>query len=64
MDGRIRNNVRPGRSVLIVLKRDQQSGKLTPGIVKDVLTSAENHPRGIKVRLADGQIGRVQQIIF
>jgi uncharacterized repeat protein (TIGR03833 family) len=62
MDGKNRANIKPGIKVLIVLKKDQRSGKLTEGIVKDLLTSAPVHHRGIKVRLEDGQIGRVQQI--
>jgi uncharacterized repeat protein (TIGR03833 family) len=63
MDGTIRANIKPGMLVLIVLKKDQRSGTLTEGIVKDLLTSAPKHHRGIKVRLQDGQIGRVQQIV-
>lgn len=59
----IRNNVFPGARVAIVLKRDQPTGKLTYGIVKDILTNSGYHPRGIKVRLEDGKIGRVQSII-
>jgi uncharacterized repeat protein (TIGR03833 family) len=47
----------------IVLKQDQRTGKRTRGIVKDLLTSSPTHPHGIKVRLADGQVGRVQEII-
>ena len=49
--------------MLIVLKKDQSTGKLTRGIVKDVLTSSPKHPHGIKVRLTDGQVGRVKEII-
>lgn len=63
MEGTIRANIKPGMQVLIVLKKDQRTGALTEGIVKDLLTSAPKHHRGIKVRLQDGQIGRVQQII-
>jgi uncharacterized repeat protein (TIGR03833 family) len=63
MDGRIRADIKKGSLVNIVLKKDQQTGKLTEGIVKDILTSAPKHHRGIKVRLEDGQIGRVQEII-
>ncbi len=63
MDGTIRANIKPGMLVLIVLKKDQRSGTLTEGIVKDLLTSAPKHHRGIKVRLQDGQIGRVQEIL-
>jgi uncharacterized repeat protein (TIGR03833 family) len=63
MDGTIRSNIKPGIVVNIVLKKDQRTGILTEGIVKDILTSAPKHHRGIKVRLEDGQIGRVQEII-
>ena len=49
--------------MLIVLKQDQRSGKLTRGIVKDILTKSPNHPHGIKVRLQDGQVGRVKEIV-
>jgi uncharacterized repeat protein (TIGR03833 family) len=63
MDGTIRTNIKRGDLVLIVLKKDQRTGDLTEGIVKDILTSAPKHHRGIKVRLEDGQIGRVQEII-
>jgi uncharacterized repeat protein (TIGR03833 family) len=62
MNGTERVNVRSGVKVSIVLKADQRSGKLTEGIVKDILTKSSNHPHGIKVRLADGQIGRVKEI--
>lgn len=62
MDGQYRKDIYPGLSVAIILKKDQRSGKLTYGIVKDLLTSAAYHSRGIKVRLEDGQIGRVAQI--
>ena len=63
MDGTIRANIKRGDLVLIVLKKDQRTGDLTEGIVKDILTSAPKHHRGIKVRLEDGQIGRVQEVI-
>ena len=63
MNGTIRSNVKPGLSVRIVLKQDQRSGKLTEGVVKDLLTSAPSHPHGIKVRLEDGQVGRVKEIL-
>ena len=63
MDGRIRADIRKGSHVMIVLKKDQKTGELTEGYVKDILTSAPKHHRGIKVRLEDGQIGRVQQIL-
>jgi uncharacterized repeat protein (TIGR03833 family) len=61
-DGQIRKDIQPGMLVAIVLKQDQHSGKLTRGIVRDILTKSANHPHGIKVRLTDGQVGRVQQI--
>ncbi len=63
MDGTIRADIKPGMLVNIILKKDQRTGKLTEGVVKDLLTSAPKHHRGIKVRLEDGQIGRVQEII-
>lgn len=62
-NGMNRSDVPPGTSVDIVLKADQRTGKLTSGVVKDILTNSPKHPRGIKVRLQDGQIGRVQRII-
>ena len=62
-DGRIRSNIAKGVEVLIVQKRDQRTGRLTRGIVKDILTRSEEHPRGIKVRLEGGKIGRVQEIV-
>lgn len=63
MDGTIRTNIKPGMTVLIVLKQDQRTGKLTKGIVKDILTKSPSHPHGIKVRLMDGQVGRVKEIV-
>jgi uncharacterized repeat protein (TIGR03833 family) len=63
MNGQIRSNIKSGMTVLIVLKQDQRTGKLTKGIVKDILTKSPNHPHGIKVRLADGQVGRVKEIV-
>jgi uncharacterized repeat protein (TIGR03833 family) len=63
MDGTVRINIKPGALVNIVLKKDQRTGILTKGIVKRLLTSAPKHPRGIKVMLDDGQVGRVQEII-
>jgi uncharacterized repeat protein (TIGR03833 family) len=62
-DGRVRGNIARGVEVLVVLKRDQRTGKLTRGKVKDILTRSKNHLRGIKVRLEDGRIGRVQEIV-
>lgn len=58
-----RENIKQGLKVLIVLKKDQKNGTLTEGIVKDILTKVPKHHRGIKVRLENGQIGRVQQIL-
>jgi uncharacterized repeat protein (TIGR03833 family) len=58
-----RMTIKPGDVVMIVLKQDQRSGKLTKGVVKDILTRSPNHPHGIKVRLEDGQVGRVKQIV-
>lgn len=63
MDGQERKHIRPGLRVAIIRKQDQRTGKRTIGVVKDILTSAPRHTRGIKVRLEDGQIGRVQEII-
>jgi len=63
MNGQIRSQIKSGMTVLIVLKQDQRTGKLTQGIVKDILTKSPNHPHGIKVRLTNGQVGRVKQII-
>ena len=63
MDGRQRSHIHPGDTVDIVLKADQRSGRLTRGTVKDILTRSSNHPHGIKVRLADGQVGRVKQVV-
>jgi len=63
MDGTKRSSIRPGIRVSIVLKKDQRSGKLTEGIVQDILTSSPTHPHGIKVRLQNGDVGRVKEII-
>jgi len=62
-NGQKRSDIRPGLQVDIVLKKDQPTGKLTRGLVKDILTNSATHPHGIKVRLQDGQVGRVQWII-
>jgi len=62
MDGKKRINIKQGLEVNIVLKQDQRSGKLTKGIVKDILTNSPTHPHGIKVRLTSGDVGRVQEI--
>jgi uncharacterized repeat protein (TIGR03833 family) len=61
-DGTIRKHIKPGLKVAVVLKQDQRTNKLTHGVVKDILTNSAQHPRGIKVRLQDGQVGRVQVI--
>lgn len=63
MNGQKRSNIAPGLEVDIVLKQDQRTGKLTRGIIKDILTNSPSHPHGIKVRLRDGQVGRVQNIV-
>ena len=63
MNGQNRSDIYPGLEVDIILKKDQRSGNLTRGIVKNLLTSAAYHSRGIKVRLEDGQIGRVAEIV-
>ena len=63
MHGKIRTNIRPGMTVLVVLKQDQRTGKLTRGVVKDILTKSPTHPHGIKVRLESGVVGRVQAIL-
>ncbi len=63
MPHRERKNIRAGLRVAIVLKQDQRTGKQTVGTVKDLLTNSSNHPHGIKVRLTDGQVGRVQEIL-
>lgn len=63
MNGQSRQNIFPGLTVDIVLKADQRTGKLTRGKVAELLTNSSFHPHGIKVRLEDGQVGRVQHII-
>jgi uncharacterized repeat protein (TIGR03833 family) len=63
MNGQNRKEISPGLEVNIVLKQDQRTGKLTRGVVKDILTNSPNHPHGIKVRLEDGQVGRVKEIV-
>ncbi|MCE2595641.1 YwbE family protein [Motilimonas cestriensis] len=62
MNGTNRSDIKKGLSVSIVLKQDQRSGKLTDGVVKDILTNSSNHPHGIKVRLESGDVGRVKAI--
>ncbi|MFD1426977.1 YwbE family protein [Kroppenstedtia sanguinis] len=63
MDGRKRSEIRPGQRVDIVLKADQRTGRRTRGVVREILTKSPTHPHGIKVRLEDGQVGRVQEIL-
>jgi uncharacterized repeat protein (TIGR03833 family) len=63
MDGTMRRNISPGAVVEIVLKQDQRSGRLTRGVVADLLTKSAQHPHGIKVRLEDGQVGRVKNVL-
>ena len=62
MDGQSRANIKPGMEVGIVTKEDQRSGKITSGIVKQILTNSARHPHGIKVRLTSGKVGRVKEI--
>lgn len=63
MNGQKRVNIKAGLHVKIVLKKDQRSGVLTEGIVKDILTNSPTHPHGIKVRLTSGDVGRVKEIV-
>lgn len=63
MEGNIRSNINIGSRVKIVQKQDQQSGKLTEGVVSKILTKSSSHPHGIKVMLEDGTVGRVKEII-
>ena len=63
MNGTKRINIKPGMKVNIVLKKDQRTGNLTQGIVKDILTKSASHPHGIKVRLESGAVGRVKDIL-
>lgn len=63
MNGTVRANIRTGMRVKIVLKKDQRSGLLTEGIVEAILTNSPTHSHGIKVRLQDGQVGRVKEIV-
>jgi len=63
MNGNTRTSLKVGMTVLIVLKQDQRTGKLTKGVVKDILTKSANHPHGIKVRLENGLVGRVKEIV-
>jgi uncharacterized repeat protein (TIGR03833 family) len=62
MSGRNRSNIKAGTRVQVVQKQDQRTGKLTEGIVKDILTKSATHPHGIKVRLTSGVVGRVKKV--
>jgi len=62
LDGRQRKNIKSGMSVAIVLKQDQDTGRLTDGVVRDILTKSATHPHGIKVRLMSREVGRVKEI--
>lgn len=64
MDGTRRSDIRQGLKVSIVLKQYQRTGKLTEGIVKDILTKSPTHPHGVKVRLESGEVGRVKEILM
>ena len=63
MEGNLRDHIEIGEKVRIVLKKDQRTGNLTEGIVKDILTKSDYHPHGIKVRLESGDVGRVKEIL-
>lgn len=63
MSGTKRSDIKPGLHVRIVLKMNQRTGKLTEGVVRDILTKSATHPHGIKVRLQSGQVGRVKEIL-
>jgi len=63
MDGTVRAAIKPGIRVSVVMKKDQRTGALTEGIVKDILTNSPKHPHGIKVRLESGNVGRVKHIL-
>lgn len=63
MDGTKRADIAPGKKVKVVQKQDQRSGKLTEGVVKDILTNSPSHHHGIKVRLENGTVGRVKEIL-
>jgi len=63
ISGRNRAEIKPGIEVEIVLKKDQRNGTLTRGVVKAILTKTSTHPHGIKVRLEDGQVGRVKYLV-
>jgi len=63
MDGTVRAEIKPGIRVSVVMKKDQRTGALTEGTVKDILTNSPKHPHGIKVRLESGNVGRVKHIL-
>ena len=63
MDGKKRQDIKTGLHVKIILKEDQRTGKFTDGYVKDILTKSSQHPHGIKVRIATGEVGRVKEIL-
>jgi uncharacterized repeat protein (TIGR03833 family) len=63
MSGSNQKKITPGMQVLVVMKKDQRSGELTKGVVKDILTKSQTHPHGIKVRLEKGEVGRVKEIL-
>jgi uncharacterized repeat protein (TIGR03833 family) len=63
MNGKNRKDIKPGLQVNITQKQDQRTGKLTSGVVKDILTTSPFHSRGIKVRLTTGEVGRVQEVV-
>ncbi len=63
MNGTMRNSIKPGMKVSIVLKKDQKTGKLTQGVIQDILTKSTTHPHGIKVRLTTGEVGRVKEVL-
>jgi uncharacterized repeat protein (TIGR03833 family) len=64
MNGTRRENIKQGAQVRVVMKQDQRSGKLTEGVVKDILTNSPTHPHGIKVRLESGIVGRVKDVLI
>ena len=63
MDEKTRSNIKPGIKVKVVQKQDQKTGKLTEGVIKNILTNSATHPHGIKVRLESGIVGRVKEIV-
>ena len=63
MNGNNRSDIKPGLKVAVVMKQDQRSGRLTEGVVQDLLTKSSYHPHGIKVRLVSGEVGRVSEVL-